>query len=445
MADVDALMAELGINTPAPSAAAQQPQQPTSEVDALMAELGVAPGISTGVPTGVPTTASVPGLASGPGAGWAASANKPVEAGPALIPIAVPGKAKVLGPGGKEVAMTTPDGRPIEWTGPTCARCNNGAVGQVVNALGKQWHPECFICGTCQKPFPGGAFLEHEAKPYCENDYHALFCPTCHNCKQPITAKCVTAGDLKFHPHHFVCTGCGADLMDAKYANFEGAVYCLKCHGKNVIRKEKPIHTCGKCKLPIYGDYIIFNNMPVHAEHFQCEECGIEFKSGNAREWEGGLYCNPCYAKMAVQKCGSCNKPIKGRSITALGRVWHPEHFVCTTCHDPLSGGSFFERDDKPYCEAHYVQQFGERCAKCNLPVATEVIHFEGKIFHTDHFCCHACEKPLGGKKAFQWESKPMCAGCFDKLPDDVKKRIRRTVAEKKKAEKARQKAAKKK
>jgi LIM and senescent cell antigen-like-containing domain protein 1/2 len=461
VSEVDALMGELGVSvggpaatppgayTPPPAAAPASSSEPPSEVDSLMAELGVGPTPGASAPAAMGMgmgLSSGPGrgrgLSSGPGAAFAGKKSAPAVT---LIPIAQPGQERIIGPGGKEVGHTTPDGKNIDWKGPQCARCNNFIAGSVLGALDKSYHVECFVCTTCQQPFANGGFLEHEGKPYCENDYNAMFCPTCHLCKQPITAKCVTAGDMKFHPQHFACTGCGTDLLAAgKHEVLDDHVYCLACFGKNVQRKENPRHTCGKCKLPITGEFIIFNNQPVHSEHFQCEECGKDFKGNGAREWEGGLFCLECYKLLIIQKCGGCNKPIKGRSITALGRVWHPEHFVCATCHDPFAEGAFFEHEGKPYCEQHYTQDFGERCAKCQQPVATDTIHFEGKAYHREHFCCHGCEKTLTGKKTFCWESKPMCQGCFNKLPEAVRKRIKKLAQEKAKAEKARQKAAKK-
>ena len=68
----------------------------------------------------------------------------------------------------------------------------------------------------------------------------------------------------------------------------------------------------------------------MHAEHFRCEECGCEFRGGNCRDYEGTLYCNECYDKLLRNICASCHKPILGRSITALGKVWHPG--IRTSC-----------------------------------------------------------------------------------------------------------------
>uniref|UniRef100_A0A8D1CUU5 Transforming growth factor beta 1 induced transcript 1 n=1 Tax=Sus scrofa TaxID=9823 RepID=A0A8D1CUU5_PIG len=67
--------------------------------------------------------------------------------------------------------------------------------------------------------------------------------------------------------------------------------------------------------------------------------------------------------------CGSCNKPIAGQVVTALGRAWHPEHFVCGGCSTALGGSSFFEKDGAPFCPECYFERFSPRCGLCNQPI----------------------------------------------------------------------------
>ena len=53
----------------------------------------------------------------------------------------------------------------------------------------------------------------------------------------------------------------------------------------------------------------------------------------------------------------------------ALGRLWHPEHFTCVQCKEPLGTRNFFERDTLPYCERDYHLMFSPQCASCGGPV----------------------------------------------------------------------------
>ncbi len=60
---------------------------------------------------------------------------------------------------------------------------------------------------------------------------------------------------------------------------------------------------------------------------------------------------------------------ISAQVITALGKIWHPEHFQCVHCGAELGTQNFFERDGAPYCEKDYQQLFSPMCAACGGPI----------------------------------------------------------------------------
>lgn len=65
---------------------------------------------------------------------------------------------------------------------------------------------------------------------------------------------------------------------------------------------------------------------------------------------------------------------IQFQILTALGRNYHPEHFICAVCEQPITGSKFQENDGKPYCEEDYTELFSKRCRACNKPIK-EVCH----------------------------------------------------------------------
>jgi paxillin len=69
-------------------------------------------------------------------------------------------------------------------------------------------------------------------------------------------------------------------------------------------------------------------------------------------------YCELHYHQQTGSMCASCNQPITGGSVTALGKKWHPEHFICVFCMNPLSGVSYTEQNGKPYCKTCYKKLF---------------------------------------------------------------------------------------
>ena len=51
-----------------------------------------------------------------------------------------------------------------------------------------------------------------------------------------------------------------------------------------------------------------------------------------------------CHDKMGIPICGACRRPIEERVVTALGKHWHVEHFVCAKCEKPFLGNRHYER-----------------------------------------------------------------------------------------------------
>ena len=60
---------------------------------------------------------------------------------------------------------------------------------------------------------------------------------------------------------------------------------------------------------------------------------------------------------------------LNSQVVTALGRTWHPEHFICGGCSMSLGGSSFFEKDGAPFCPECYFERFSPRCGLCNQPI----------------------------------------------------------------------------
>jgi len=201
---------------------------------------------------------------------------------------------------------------------------------------------------------------------------------------------------------------------------------------KRLIKPES--HMCAMCNRPIIGPYLLIKGQFMHPRHFRCEECGCEFKGGDCHEFEGDYYCTPHYEILLLKKCARCGKPCKGRSVTAIGKVWHPDHFTCHICNAPFVESHYYENDGLPYCETHFVQLFGDNCAYCKEPIVNGGKKFLDKAYHPQHFLCNTCQKPLKDGQFTSWDSKPICKKCYGKLPSDLKKRVEEKITEEKRA-----------
>jgi len=233
----------------------------------------------------------------------------------------------------------------------TCGTCNQSILGEIIQALGKSYHPEHFACGNCKQPLGTRNFYEQNGTPFCERCFQELYCPKCGHCDKPVLDRCITALGKKWHVDHFICT------------------QCLK-----------------------------------------------PFGAGNFYEKDGRPYCEADFFALYAPKCTACNEPIRGDCINALGSQWHPEHFVCTYCQKSFVGGSFFEYGGKPYCETHYHQQTGSLCSGCGKPITGRCVNALEKKWHPEHFVCAFCMNPLAGGSFTEHNSKAYCRECHGKL-----------------------------
>ncbi|XP_070817391.1 leupaxin [Chaetodon trifascialis] len=114
--------------------------------------------------------------------------------------------------------------------------------------------------------------------------------------------------------------------------------------------------------------------------------------------------------------CAACNKCIVGKMITALGEVWHPEHFVCVVCKMELSTTGFFEREGRPYCDKDYQQHFSPRCAYCKGPIVQNILTALDQTWHPEHFFCTHCGGLFGPEGFLEKDGKPYCCKDFYNL-----------------------------
>eukprot|EP00794_Sanderia_malayensis_P016682 gene16682-18376_t len=92
-----------------------------------------------------------------------------------------------------------------------------------------------------------------------------------------------------------------------------------------------------------------------HPEHFLCERCGKNFASEGFLIEMGKPYCEKCHDETFGVKCAGCNGSISGgqRYVEALNQNWHTDCFMCGKCHTRLEGSSFYVVGNRPYCGLH--------------------------------------------------------------------------------------------
>ncbi|KAM9306191.1 PDZ and LIM domain protein 5b isoform 3-T3 [Pholidichthys leucotaenia] len=117
-----------------------------------------------------------------------------------------------------------------QFFAPTCARCQQKILGEVMNALKQTWHVSCFVCAACQQPIRGNTFHMEDGQPYCEQDYYRLFGTSCHGCDFPIEAgdKFLEALGFTWHDTCFVCSVCSTNLEGQAFFSKKDKPLCKK-------------------------------------------------------------------------------------------------------------------------------------------------------------------------------------------------------------------------
>ncbi|KAH9810986.1 hypothetical protein DFH28DRAFT_472591 [Melampsora americana] len=54
---------------------------------------------------------------------------------------------------------------------PKCFGCKSSMIGDIINAMGKQWHETCFVCKDCENRFWNGMFFVKDSNAFCEKCY----------------------------------------------------------------------------------------------------------------------------------------------------------------------------------------------------------------------------------------------------------------------------------
>ncbi|XP_039533185.1 PDZ and LIM domain protein 5-like isoform X5 [Pimephales promelas] len=117
-----------------------------------------------------------------------------------------------------------------QFLAPTCARCQQKVLGEVINALKQTWHVQCFLCASCQQPIRNNTFHMEDGQPYCETDYYTLFGTGCHGCDFPIEAgdKFLDALGFTWHDTCFVCAVCSTSLEGQTFFSKKDKPLCKK-------------------------------------------------------------------------------------------------------------------------------------------------------------------------------------------------------------------------
>ncbi|KAM7535902.1 hypothetical protein Aperf_G00000100302 [Anoplocephala perfoliata] len=155
---------------------------------------------------------------------------------------------------------------------------------------------------------------------------------------------------------------------------------------------------CLHCHQPVVGKVITALGGIWHPEHFNCSYCQKNVVEEFFYEHDGAPYCTDCHLSLFAPKCAFCGEAIVERCLEAMGYYWHPDHFFCQECHTPfVDNATAHEHQGKVFCPNCYYSKFGERCGGCRKPITDAYITALEQPWHEECFKCKDCGLNLKG------------------------------------------------
>jgi len=113
---------------------------------------------------------------------------------------------------------------------PKCAKCAASIKNDCVNAMSQTWHPECFVCFHCKQPIGTAGFHIEDGNQYCTKDWNELFTTKCYGCEFPIepSDRWVEALGQNWHAECFNCAVCQTNLEGQSFYAKGGRPFCKK-------------------------------------------------------------------------------------------------------------------------------------------------------------------------------------------------------------------------
>ncbi|XP_026782216.3 zyxin [Pangasianodon hypophthalmus] len=152
----------------------------------------------------------------------------------------------------------------------------------------------------------------------------------------------------------------------------------------------------------------------------------------------------PVITSAPTEVCGKCGEALSRSqpAVRAMDKLFHSHCFCCMTCHRPLQGMQFYDRDGTPECEECYVNSLAV-CSRCGERITDRVLKAVGQCFHAHCFRCTACSCTLEGSPFITDDNNnpycvtdyhrrfsPLCVSCNEPIvPDPGSEETLRVVA----------------
>ncbi|XP_074148232.1 actin-binding LIM protein 3 isoform X6 [Sminthopsis crassicaudata] len=224
-----------------------------------------------------------------------------------------------------------------------CYRCGDTCKGEVVRVQNNHFHIRCFTCQVCGCDLAQSGFFFKNREYICTQDYQQLYGTRCHSCRDFITGEVISALGRTYHPKCFVCSLCRKPFPIGDKVTFSGKeCVCQTCSNSMISAKPIKVHGpshCAGCKEEIkHGQSLLALEKQWHVSCFKCQTCGTVL-TGEYISKDGVPYCETDYHSQFGIKCETCDRYISGRVLEAGGKHYHPACARCVRCQQMFTEG----------------------------------------------------------------------------------------------------------
>ncbi|XP_028738130.1 actin-binding LIM protein 2 isoform X1 [Peromyscus leucopus] len=250
-------------------------------------------------------------------------------------------------PGGGSVSEPQAAHAPLEKPASTailCSTCGNVCKGEVLRVQNKYFHIRCFVCKACGCDLAEGGFFVRQGEHICTRDYQRLYGTRCFSCDRFIEGEVVSALGKTYHPDCFVCAVCRLPFPPGDRVTFNGKeCMCQKCSPPTTLGSSahlaQGLRSCGGCGLEIKnGQALVALDKHWHLGCFKCKTCG-KLLNAEYISKDGLPYCEADYHTKFGIRCDGCEKYITGRVLEAGEKHYHPSCALCVRCGQMFSEG----------------------------------------------------------------------------------------------------------
>ncbi|XP_055358732.1 actin-binding LIM protein 2 isoform X14 [Betta splendens] len=224
-----------------------------------------------------------------------------------------------------------------------CQNCGKPCKGEALRVQNKHFHIKCFVCKVCGCELAQGGFFVRQGEYICTLDYQRMYGTRCFSCQDFIEGEVVSALGKTYHPRCFVCASCKQPFPAGDRVTFNGKeCICQKCTQPLPANSPAPIqavHNCCGCGKEFKNEQsLVALDKHWHLGCFKCKVCNKVLNAEYISK-DGIPYCEMDYHAMFGIQCESCKKYITGKVLEAGEKHYHPTCARCARCEQMFAEG----------------------------------------------------------------------------------------------------------